>query len=71
MLALQTIALDEAHSLFTGALPTPLVPDATAFDELWALHPDTFHEIVMHGRKVRAQPESAPAAGGLGGLPPS
>jgi hypothetical protein len=53
MLALRTIALDEAHSLFTGVLPAPLVPDATEFDELWALHPDTFHEIVMHGRKVR------------------
>jgi alkylated DNA repair dioxygenase AlkB len=53
MLALRTIALDDGHNLFAGALPAPLVPDATAFEALWALHPDTFHEIVMHGRKVR------------------
>jgi alkylated DNA repair dioxygenase AlkB len=53
MLALRTVALDDEHNLFTGVLPAPLVPDASAFDALWALHPDTFHEIVMHGRKVR------------------
>jgi alkylated DNA repair dioxygenase AlkB len=53
MVALRTVPLDGAHHLLTGALPAELVPDAPAFDALWALHPDAFHEIVMHGRKVR------------------
>jgi alkylated DNA repair dioxygenase AlkB len=53
MHARETIALDDEHSLFIGVLPAHLVPNATEFDALWALHPDTFHEIVMHGKKVR------------------
>jgi alkylated DNA repair dioxygenase AlkB len=53
MVALRTLPLDGGHHLLTGVLPAELWPDAPAFDALWALHPDTFHEIVMHGRKVR------------------
>ncbi|EYF08474.1 alpha-ketoglutarate-dependent dioxygenase AlkB [Chondromyces apiculatus] len=53
MLPFRTIQLDEAHHLQVGALPEALVPDAAAFDALWALHPPEFHEIKMHGRLVR------------------
>lgn len=53
MMDLRTVTLDETHNLLTGALPAALRPDATTFDALWALHPETFHEIVMHGRKVK------------------
>jgi alkylated DNA repair dioxygenase AlkB len=53
MLSLRAVALDERHQVFVGALPDALVPDAAGFAALWALHPEDFHEIVMHGRKVR------------------
>jgi alkylated DNA repair dioxygenase AlkB len=45
--------LDDAHVLYAGDLPTELRPDAAAFERLWSLHPDTFHEITMVGRKVK------------------
>ncbi len=40
-------------SLFVGELPETLRVDADGFERLWALHPELFHEIVVHGRKVR------------------
>lgn len=49
----RSIALDEAHVVLVGALPPALVPDAASFAALWAEHPDDFHEIHMHGRKVK------------------
>lgn len=51
--ALRRVSLDETHHLEVGELPPELLPDQAAFDALWSLHPDEFHEIVMHGRKVR------------------
>ncbi|MFT4586401.1 MAG: alkylated DNA repair dioxygenase AlkB [Candidatus Binatia bacterium] len=45
--------LDEAHSLFIGALPTELTPPVAEFEELWESHPQDFHEIMMHGRLVK------------------
>ena len=39
--------------MLVGELPAELIPDAAAFEALWSLHPSEFHEIVMHGRKVR------------------
>lgn len=53
MLALRTIALDPSHSVQVGELPASLVPDVAGFAALWAAHPDTFHDIKMHGRTVR------------------
>lgn len=35
-----------------GRLPDELRLDAGAFDALWRLHPDTYHEILMRGRLV-------------------
>ncbi|AKF08588.1 alpha-ketoglutarate-dependent dioxygenase AlkB [Sandaracinus amylolyticus] len=46
-------ALDETHALHEGELPPALRPDAATFERLWALHPDAFHEIKMHGRLVK------------------
>ncbi len=52
MVELRPFPLDDTHRLDLGELPPELLPDAGAFDDLWASHPDAFHEIVMHGRKV-------------------
>ena len=46
-------ALDEEHLLYAGKLPEDLQFDASAFDSLWALHPEEYHEIMMHGRQVK------------------
>jgi alkylated DNA repair dioxygenase AlkB len=53
MLALEKHMLDDAHAFFVGALPAELRLDAPAFEALWALHPDSFHEIKMHGKLVK------------------
>ncbi len=34
-------------------MPADLVPDAAGFAALWDSHPGDFHEIQMHGRKVK------------------
>ena len=52
-IAMRSVALDAEHVVFVGALPPALVPDAAGFAALWADHPDDFHEIQMHGRKVK------------------
>jgi alkylated DNA repair dioxygenase AlkB len=45
--------LDATQTFLAGELPRELRLDAAAFDALWALHPEDFHEITMHGRKVK------------------
>ncbi len=45
--------LDGLHDFWTGRLPEPLIPDDEAFEALWTLHPEDFHEIHIHGRKVK------------------
>jgi alkylated DNA repair dioxygenase AlkB len=50
---LERRTLDDTACVHVGRLPDDLVPDATGFDRLWAVHPDTFHVIKMHGRDVR------------------
>ncbi len=52
-IAMRSVALDAEHVVLVGALPPALVPDAAGFAALWADHPDDFHEIQMHGRKVK------------------
>lgn len=47
-----TIQLDAAHHVLAGSLPAELLAPADVFEQLWAIHPGDFHEIVMHGRKV-------------------
>jgi alkylated DNA repair dioxygenase AlkB len=36
-----------------GRLPEELRPDSARFAALWDLHPDDYHEIMMHGRLVK------------------
>ena len=45
--------LDDEHAFFESELPAQLRLDGAAFEELWRLHPDTFHEIKMHGKLVK------------------
>jgi alkylated DNA repair dioxygenase AlkB len=46
-------SLDDRHCFFEGRLPADLLPDADGFASLWALHPDEYHEVLMHGRLVK------------------
>jgi alkylated DNA repair dioxygenase AlkB len=51
---LETIRLDRACTFLEGRLPDDLSEELRArFEELWALHPETFHEITIHGRSVK------------------
>jgi len=50
---LRAFPLGEAHQILVGEVPPALAADPATFEALWALHPDDFHEIVMHGRRVR------------------
>jgi len=45
--------LDDGHHGFVGRLPEALCPGQAGFDALWALHPDNYHVIRMHGRPVK------------------
>lgn len=45
--------LDGRHGFLSGRLPERLIVDADRFEELWAMHPDDFHVIQMHGRPVK------------------
>lgn len=45
--------LDVEHSLYSSVLPDELRLSKPAFEELWSLHPDEYHEIEMHGRTVK------------------
>lgn len=53
MLELTKHLLDESHAFLVGELPRELRLDEKRFEELWALHPETFHEIKMHGKLVK------------------
>ncbi|HSD86959.1 MAG TPA: alpha-ketoglutarate-dependent dioxygenase AlkB [Kofleriaceae bacterium] len=46
-------ALDDSSYVLVGSLPAELVPDAAGFARWWDLHPETFHEIKMHGKLVK------------------
>lgn len=45
--------LDETHAFFSGQLPEDLAFSDEQFDQLWAMHPDEYHEILMHGQRVK------------------
>jgi alkylated DNA repair dioxygenase AlkB len=45
--------LFDQHFLLAGRLPESLIPDSCAFEALWQLHPQEFHEIKIHGRLVK------------------
>ncbi|MFO0888297.1 MAG: alpha-ketoglutarate-dependent dioxygenase AlkB [Isosphaeraceae bacterium] len=41
------------HGFYTGRLPDVLSVDTARFDELWAMHPEEYDIIRIHGRPVR------------------
>jgi len=45
--------LDEQHSIYRCLLPEDLTPSDDVYNALWAMHPDEYHEIMMHGRPVK------------------
>jgi len=45
--------LDDTNQLFVGRLPDKLIPSTEGFESLWNLHPEDFHEIMMHGKLVK------------------
>ncbi|NET33676.1 MAG: 2OG-Fe(II) oxygenase [Cyanothece sp. SIO1E1] len=49
----QVCTLDTEHSLWRGRLPEGLLPNPQQFDDLWALHPDDYNEIRIHGRTIK------------------
>lgn len=53
MVDLKRVPLDDTHAVMVGMLPSSLVLDADGFEALWSTHPDRFHEITMHGRRVK------------------
>ena len=50
--ALFEVALASAYKISTGPLPDRLLLDEGAFADLWALHPNEYHQIRMCGRLV-------------------
>lgn len=50
---LQCHELDGEHRFFTGTLPDKLILRKQQFETLWEMHPDEYHEIMMHGRLVK------------------
>jgi hypothetical protein len=50
--ALFEVALASAYKISTGPLPDRLLLDEGAFADLWALHPNEYHQIRMYGRLV-------------------
>jgi alkylated DNA repair dioxygenase AlkB len=44
--------LDGTNVFFHGQLPQNIVASAQ-FDPLWHLHPEEFHEIMMHGKLIK------------------
>lgn len=50
---LEVHRLDDEALFYAGELPAELGLDAAGFEALWALHPPEFHEIKIHGRRVK------------------
>lgn len=48
----EAVALGGEHQIWRGQLPAELRLDDRGFEDLWALHPDDFHQIKIHGRSV-------------------
>jgi alkylated DNA repair dioxygenase AlkB len=45
--------LANGHVFHAGKLPEALLLSKDAFETLWNVHPDDYHEIKMHGRLVK------------------
>lgn len=44
--------LDEKHVLYSAQLPETLRFSADQYEQVWAMHPSEYHEIMIHGRLV-------------------
>jgi len=44
--------LPDGNLFYTGLLPDCVVFDRKQLEEVWAMHPDEYHLIMMHGREV-------------------
>lgn len=50
---MKTIQLDEIYQIHTDHLPTELLSDEGLFEKMWDLHPDEFHQLMIHGKLVK------------------
>lgn len=51
--AFQPWVLDKQHVIWQGQLPSHLLPTPQQFEPLWALHPDAYNTLKIHGRLVQ------------------
>ncbi|MEM9906503.1 MAG: alpha-ketoglutarate-dependent dioxygenase AlkB [Cyanobacteria bacterium P01_D01_bin.44] len=49
----QRFTLNAQHSLWQGRLPDKHLPNSQQFEDLWALHPENYNNIKIHGRMVK------------------
>lgn len=49
----QCHTLDARHHLWQGNLPSNRLVNAQQFKELWALHPEAYNTIKIHGRPIK------------------
>ncbi len=45
--------LEDGCEFYAGSLPSELSAEEFDFEQLWNLHPDEYHEIEIHGRRVK------------------
>lgn len=53
MTGFEKIDLGNGLWLWAGRVPRALMPDRSQFVALWELHPSDYHEIRIHGRRVK------------------
>ena len=49
---LKRIDLDDQHAVLIGDLPSQLRLTPALFEACWVMHPDSFHEVRLFGRRV-------------------
>ncbi len=54
--------LGGTHDFFCGQVPSTLLVGPEEFEDLWSIHPEDFHDIMMHG-KLRKTPRWQQAYG--------
>ncbi|TXF90840.1 2OG-Fe(II) oxygenase [Neolewinella aurantiaca] len=48
-----SVSLDPDHVVYTTGFPVQELREYLEFDELWDMHPDEYHTLVMHGKEVK------------------
>ncbi|MEO0534709.1 MAG: alpha-ketoglutarate-dependent dioxygenase AlkB [Cyanobacteria bacterium P01_A01_bin.123] len=49
----QRHTLDAQHCLWQGRLPDKFLANEQQFEEFWALHPENYNQIKIHGRTIK------------------